>query len=42
MYNHYLYCNDTILDRTKHKTYLNEGTMQNQLVVYYETIRIHY
>ena len=40
MLNHYL--NDTVLNRTKHKTYLNGETMQYQLVVYYETITIHY
>ena len=29
-----LYHNDTTLNRTKHKTYLNTGTMQQHLVVY--------
>ena len=30
----------TVLNRGKHKTYLNGGTMQHQLVVYYQTIKI--
>ena len=34
-YNHYLYCNDTVLNRIMHKTYLNGGTMQHQSLVYY-------
>ena len=32
--------NDTVLNRTEHKTYLNSGTMQHQSVEYYETIRL--
>ena len=30
MYNHYLLCNDTVLNRTTHKTYLNGGTIDNK------------
>ena len=29
-----LKCNDTVLNRTKHKAYLNGGTVEHQLVVY--------
>ena len=35
MYDHYLQCNDTVLNRTKHKKYLIGGTMHHQSVVYY-------
>ena len=34
MYDHYLQCNDTVLNRTKHNKYLIGGTMHHQSVVY--------
>ena len=34
-YDHYLQCNDTVLNRTKHKKYLIGGIMHHQSVVYY-------
>ena len=31
-YDHYLQCNNTVLNRTKHKKYLIGGTMHHQSV----------
>ena len=41
-YDNILQCNDTVLNGTKHKTYLNGRIMQHQSPLYYKTIRIHY
>ena len=35
MYDHYLHCNDTVLNRTKHNKYLIGGTIHHQSVVYH-------
>ena len=33
MYDHYLQCNDTVLNRTKHKKYLIGGTMVEPCII---------